>query len=85
MKAILPLMYFENMINTEILHYKIERKLGEGGMGIVYLARDTKLDRLVAIKFLPRSIAVNGQDRQQFQTEASQRCATEKILTYFLT
>ena len=58
------------MIGKTISHYKILEKLGEGGMGIVYKAEDTKLKREVAIKFLPRHISSNQEERQRFEIEA---------------
>jgi len=58
------------MIGKTILHYKIIEKLGEGGMGVVYLAEDTKLKREVAIKFLPHHISANKEDKQRFEIEA---------------
>jgi serine/threonine protein kinase/Flp pilus assembly protein TadD len=63
------------MIGKTILHYKIIEKLGEGGMGIVYLAEDTKLDRKVAIKFLPGHIAGNSDERKRFEVEAKAAAA----------
>ncbi len=58
------------MVGKTILHYKILEKLGEGGMGIVYLADDTKLKRKVAIKFLPHHISVDEEELQRFEVEA---------------
>ena len=57
-------------VGKNILHYKIIEKLGEGGMGIVYKAEDTKLKRKVAIKFLPRQIAISEEERERFKIEA---------------
>jgi serine/threonine protein kinase len=58
------------MTGKTISHYKILEKLGEGDMGVVYLAEDTKLRRNVAIKFLPHHIAVNSDERKRFEIEA---------------
>ena len=58
------------MIGEKILHYRILEKLGQGGMGVVYLAEDTKLKREVAIKFLPHHISANEEERKRFEIEA---------------
>jgi len=63
------------MIGETILHYKILEKLGEGGMGVVYLAEDLNLERKVAIKFLPRHIAGNSEERERFKIEAKAAAA----------
>ena len=63
------------MIGETILHYKILEKLGQGGMGVVYLAEDLNLERKVAIKFLPRHIADNSEERERFKIEAKAAAA----------
>lgn len=58
------------MIGKSLAHYKIEAELGAGGMGVVYRARDTKLDRDVAIKVLPAEFSRDDERRKRFQREA---------------
>src|SRR5882762_4977238 len=61
--------------NTTLSHYRIVSKIGEGGMGEVYLAEDSRLHRKVALKFLPVEMAANQDRMRRFKQEATAAAA----------
>ena len=65
------------MIDQIISHYKIISQIGQGGMGVVYKAKDIKLDRFVALKFLPRDLTRDTEAVKRFIQEARQASALD--------
>ena len=65
------------MLGQIISHYRITEKLGEGGMGVVYRAEDTKLRRPVALKFLTQQLLDSEEHRDRFLREAQAAAALD--------
>src|SRR5512137_1640021 len=70
-------METSSMIGTTVFHYRIIEKIGQGGMGEVFLADDTSLHRKVALKFLPLGMQQDAAARKRFIREAYSAAALD--------
>ena len=66
------------MIGKSVRHYEIQEKIGEGGMGVVYRAEDTKLKRTIALKFLPHDLTRDEETKERFI------CSDQTVLTVYI-
>ena len=59
-----------SLIGKKVSNYEIIKKIGEGAKGVIYKAKDLKLDRFVALKFLPYNLLSNEEEKKRFLYEA---------------
>ena len=67
----------DTLIGRTLGHYEVTSRLGAGGMGVVYLARDLRLERMVALKFLPLHLILDEEQKVRFLREAKASAALE--------